>query len=226
MIDLHTHSYLSDGAFCPAEHIRRAEYAGYRILGFADHADLSTLPTLVPQLVTAATRENELNKIRVIAGIELTHVRPAHIAEATKLARSLGAQVVLVHGETLAEPVDSGTNRAAIEAGVDILAHPGLITEELAKLAAARNVMLEISGKAGHSWTNGHVVAMARKTGAQLIFGSDAHDNSQMPSREFAQKLCKGAGLTDDEIKQMFENAERFACHKLQQREADTTADW
>lgn len=226
VIDLHTHTYLSDGVLCPAEHIRRAEVAGYRILGFADHADLATIPTLLPQLLTAARRETELGRLEVLAGVELTHVRPEHIAEATALARKLGAQYVIVHGETIAEPVQSGTNRAAIEAGVDILAHPGLITEEDARLAAQKNVLLEVSAKAGHSLCNGHVVRMAQKTGAQLIFGSDAHEPGQMPRREQAERILAGAGLTADEIAQMFERAEAFAHHCLLQSDADRTADW
>ncbi len=211
MIDFHTHTFLSDGALCPAEHIRRAEVQGYRVLGFADHADLATMERFLPILITAARRENELGKIKVIAGIELTHVRPEHMAEATALARKLGAKIVICHGETICEPVDQGTNRSAIEAGVDILAHPGLISEEDAKLAAERGVRLEISAKAGHSLCNGHVAKQARTAGAQLIFGSDAHNPDQMPTLEFAQTVCKGAGLSDTEIAQMFKAAEEFA---------------
>ncbi len=226
MIDLHTHTYLSDGMLVPAEHIRRAEVAGYRILGFADHADLATLAALVPQLIEAARRESELGKLEVLAGVELTHVRPEHLAAAANKARQLGAQVVIAHGETITEPVAPGTNRAAIEAGVNILAHPGLITLEDARLAARKNVLLEITAKGGHALTNGHVVARARETGARLIFGSDGHGPGQFPSREFAEQVCRGAGLTVEEIAAMFEHAEQFARHQLHQREADAAADW
>jgi histidinol phosphatase-like PHP family hydrolase len=217
MIDLHTHTFLSDGALCPAEHIRRAETKKYRILGLADHADLSLLSRLLPPLLEAARRENELGRMEVLAGIELTHVRPQHIAEAANLARELGAQYVIVHGETIAEPVLSGTNRAAIEAGVDILAHPGLITPEDAALAARNNVLLEVSGKSGHSLCNGHVVQTARTAGAQLIFGSDAHTPEQMTTREFAESICLGAGLHAEEIAAMFNHAEQFARQKALQ---------
>lgn len=226
MIDLHTHTLLSDGMLIPAEHIRRAEVAGYTILGMADHVGLATVGEVVPVLLEAARRENELERMAVLAGVELTHVRPAHIAECAAKARELGAMVVLVHGETIAEPVLEGTNRAAIEAGADILAHPGLITKEDAQRAADENVLLEISGKGGHSLTNGHVVKMARETGARLIFGSDSHTPEQMPSQEFAARVCKGAGLTDDEIEAMFAHAEQFARHKLHQSEMDRAKDW
>ena len=211
MIDLHTHTYLSDGVLIPAEHIRHAQVKGYRVLGFADHADLSTLRDLVPVLQEAANRENELGLMQVLAGVELTHVRPAHIAQATQLARQLGAQVVIVHGETIAEPVVAGTNRAAIEADVDILAHPGLISAEDAALAASRGVRLEISSKRGHCLTNGHVARMAAQEGASLIFGSDAHQPDEMPTRDFANRVCRGAGLSDAQIEAMFADAEKLA---------------
>lgn len=226
MIDLHTHTILSDGQLIPAEHIRRAEFAGYRVLGFADHADLSNIEVILPQLLIAAKRENELGRIEVLAGVELTHVRPQHFVEATELARKCGAQFVIAHGETVAEPVLEGTNRAAIEAGVDILAHPGLISLEDAALSAERNVMLEITAKAGHSLTNGHVVRVAKETGARLVFGSDAHGPAQMPSRDFAEKVLQGAGLEKAEIEVVFKNMEDFAKHKMLQADADTNADW
>ena len=211
MIDFHTHTLLSDGQLLPAEHIRRAEVAGYRVLGFADHVDLATVRSVVPIAVEAARRENELGRMRVLGGVEFTHVRPAHFAEAVALGRELGAQVVLGHGETITEPVEPGTNRAAIEAGVDILAHPGLISLEDAALAAEKGVLLEISGKGGHSLSNGHVVGVARESGARLIFGSDAHGYDQMPSRRKAERICLSAGLTQAEVDTMFATAEELA---------------
>jgi histidinol phosphatase-like PHP family hydrolase len=211
MTDLHTHTYLSDGALGPAEHIRRAQTKGYRILGLADHADLATLDRVVPVLVEAARRENEVGQMIVLAGIELTHVRPAHVAEGIARARQLGAQYVIVHGETIVEPVDEGTNAAAIEAGADILAHPGLISSELVAKAAQRGVRLEISGKAGHSLSNGHVARLAVEAGVKLIYGSDAHEPGQMHGPELAEKICLAAGLDAARVQRMFADAADWA---------------
>lgn len=210
MIDLHTHTLLSDGELIPAEHIRRAEVAGCRVLGIADHADLATCGRILEALLVAAERENELGRMKVLAGVEFTHVRPAHYAEAVATARKLGAHLVIAHGETIAEPVEPGTNRAAVEAGADILAHPGLISADDARLAAERGVLLEISGKPGHCLTNGHVAREAVNAGAGLIFGSDAHHHGQMYSRGAAERVCRGAGLDDDQIAEAFANAERL----------------
>ncbi|MFP4053929.1 MAG: histidinol phosphate phosphatase domain-containing protein [Phycisphaerae bacterium] len=211
MIDLHTHTLLSDGELVPAEHIRRAQSEGYRVLGFADHVDLATMEAVIPVLLEAARRENELGQMTVLAGVELTHVRPTHIAEATRRARRLGAQYVICHGETLVEPVMPGTNAAAIEAGVDILAHPGLIEPSLVKQAAESGVRLEISGKAGHSLANGHVAKLATACGATLLFGSDAHGPGQFAPEAHARNVCRAAGLEEGQVEAMFASAQAFA---------------
>jgi len=72
---------------------------------------------------------------KVLPGVEITHIPPALIKNAVSLARRCGASIVIVHGETLVEPVEKGTNLAALNEDIDILAHPGLITEEDALLA-------------------------------------------------------------------------------------------
>src|SRR5258706_15143608 len=127
MIDLHTHTFLSDGALGPAELVRRAEHAGYRAIGITDHADASNLDNIISALVQFTRESQPFLKVRVIPGVELTHVPPGQIAGLVRRPRQLGARLVVLHGETITEPGAMGTNRAGIEAGVDILAHPGLI---------------------------------------------------------------------------------------------------
>ena len=43
MIDLHTHTFFSDGELVPAEHLRRVEVLGYEAVAITDHADSSNL---------------------------------------------------------------------------------------------------------------------------------------------------------------------------------------
>ena len=210
MIDLHTHSTLSDGEQIPTELARWAEVLGFRVLGISDHVDTGLVDRVVPVLAQVAADLAPAMKMKVIAGAEVTHCRPVHIAKVVERARRLGARVVIVHGETLAEPVREGTNRAAIEAGCDILAHPGLVTESDARLAAERGVLLEISARAGHSLANGHVAQMARRVGAQVIFGSDGHASDDLRSRADAERILAGAGLDAKEIAEAFAAAERL----------------
>ncbi|WP_457574674.1 histidinol phosphate phosphatase domain-containing protein [Desulfolithobacter sp.] len=198
MIDLHTHTFFSDGALVPAEHLRRVEVLGYEAVAITDHADSSNLDFIIPRIVKAAQDLGPLCTTRLIPGIELTHVPPELIGPLTARARELGAQIVVVHGETPVEPVKPGTNRAALEAGVELLAHPGFITEEEASLAAEKGIFLELSGRKGHCLTNGHVARMAEKTGALLAVNADAHEPGDFLTREMAKRVALGAGLSEE----------------------------
>ncbi len=216
MIDLHTHTLLSDGELIPTELARRAEVIGYRALGFADHVDTALADTIVPLLVRVSNDLTPVMEMKVIPGVEVTHCRPQHIARVVEHCRELGARIVVVHGETPAEPVIEGTNRAAIEAGCDILAHPGLITEDDARLAAERGVLLEISGRQGHCLGNGRVARIARQVGAQVIFGSDAHEAENLRPRSDAEYVLACAGLSPDEVAAAFGAAERLVARAVE----------
>lgn len=207
MIDLHTHTVFSDGEVIPAELIRRAAVAGYRALAITDHADQSNLGVLLANMVGVVDELGRANELDVLVGVELTHVPPSMIADCTRKARDLGAQIVVCHGETIVEPVAGGTNRASIEAGVDILSHPGLISEEDVQLAAERGVLLEITTRKGHSLTNGHVASLARRYGAGLVINNDAHAPGDLMSLEMACRVALGAGLSHEEVEQARQNS-------------------
>jgi histidinol phosphatase-like PHP family hydrolase len=214
MIDLHSHSLFSDGDLLPSELIRRAEVVGYRFWAITDHADVSNLDLVVPRLVTVARELNTYRTIKMIPGIELTHVPPETIASLAQRARELGARLIVVHGETIVEPVPPGTNRAAIEAGVHVLAHPGLITAEEVQLAAGKGVLLELTSRKGHSLTNGHVVRLAREAGASLILNSDTHAPSDIVSLTHRERVVEGAGLGKTDLERMDQTAVRL-CEQL-----------
>jgi len=195
VIDLHTHSIFSDGVLVPSELVRRAEVHGVEAIAITDHADASNLDFIIPRIVAVAEALNDVKHIRVIPGIELTHIPPSHIPSLADQARSLGAKVVVLHGETIVEPVKLGTNRAGLRADIDILAHPGLITDEEAAMAAENGVFLEITARKGHSLTNGHVAKLAKKHGAGLVLNSDAHEPSDLITPKQAEQIALGAGL-------------------------------
>jgi putative hydrolase len=210
MIDLHSHTVFSDGVLIPSELARRAEHGGLTAIGITDHCDLSNMDFIVPRIVAVADQLNRVMSVRVIPGIEITHVPPVLIAEMVVRARSLGARLVLVHGETIAEPVAPGTNRAALEADIDVLAHPGLISEEDVVFARERGIFLEISARKGHSLTNGHVACLARRCGAQLVINTDSHEPADLISKEKAIRIVQGAGLEPEDFERMQANASRF----------------
>ncbi len=196
MIDLHTHSIFSDGELLPSELVRRAVVHGYTAIAITDHVDFTNIEHVLDGINKARYLE-EVWDIRVLAGVEITHVPPQKIPALVDLARELGAEIVVVHGETLAEPVLPGTNRAAIEAGADILAHPGLISKEDAILAAELGVCLEITARCGHNRTNGHVVRIAKEVGADMIVCTDSHSPDDLVTDEEALNIAMGAGLSE-----------------------------
>ncbi len=210
MIDLHTHSIFSDGELIPSEMARRAQDRGYRALAITDHGDHSNIDFIIPRVAKACAKVSEALGMSVIPGIELTHVPPVYIDELVREARERGARLVVVHGETIAEPVLPGTNRAAIEASADILAHPGLISEADAMLAKERGVFLEISARKGHSLTNGHVLAQARRFGVSLVLNTDSHGPQDLITREQAVRVALGAGMSHQEVQTMMQNSEEL----------------
>jgi len=137
--------------------------------------------------------------IRVLVGVEITHVPPQKIGPLALLARKLGAEIVVAHGETPVEPVRPGTNRAALDAIVDILSHPGFITLEEADLARENNVCLEITSRSGHNITNGHVARIAKQARAKMVVDTDTHAPGDLIDSARAQQIAVGAGLTEDE---------------------------
>jgi len=211
MIDLHTHTFMSDGVLVPSELARRAEDKGCRIIGITDHVDFSNVEAVVLSACRACRHINGSMEIRAVPGVEITHVSPSEIAEISSIAREKGARLVVVHGETVVEPVKNGTNRKAIEAGVDILAHPGILSEDDARLAAEMKVYIEISGRGGHSFSNGRVARLWYEYGFPVLFNTDAHSPEDLVDDAFAGKLILSAGFREKDVKTVMENSSILA---------------
>jgi len=205
--DFHTHTLLSDGSLSPMELIRRALARDYKAIALTDHVGIGYLDRIIRELANDCALARAHWDILAIPGVELTHIPPQAIGETAKRAKELGAWLVVVHGESIIEPVEKGTNIAALQCpSVDILAHPGLITLEEAELAAAEGIFLEITARNGHSLTNGHISHLARLAGAKLLLNSDAHDEANLFTPDLARKIAQGAGLNEEEIDEVLAN--------------------
>ncbi|MBI2861324.1 MAG: histidinol phosphate phosphatase domain-containing protein [Chloroflexi bacterium] len=204
LYDFHSHTFLSDGELSPEELIRRAVVNGYDAIAITDHVGPSNCEAVVRELVLACDLMSRHYPIIALPGVELTHIPPEAIPETARLARRAGAQIVIVHGETIVEPVAIGTNLAAIRCPeVDILAHPGLLTQEEAELAAQRQVYIEISARRGHCLTNGHVVTVGRAAQASFVLDSDAHAPEDLLTAPLAERIVRGAGVAEQELHQV-----------------------
>lgn len=214
--NFHSHSTLSDGVFTPMELMRRFDAGGYATLAITDHVAAACLESVIAESAKDAELANAYFDVDVLVGVEITHAPPEAIARLARRAREAGAHIVLVHGETPVEPTPEGTNLAAAGCpDVDILAHPGLIAPEVADLARQNGVLLEITARHGHSLTNGHVARVAAETGADLLFGTDAHGPDGIVGKELRQRILLGACLSEEQIRMATETAPRRLREKL-----------
>lgn len=211
MIDLHTHTLFSDGELLPSELVWRAKVKGYQVIALTDHADFSNFDLIIPRIIKIGHILTREYKILVIPGIELTYVPPNLIPQAIKKVKSYkkdgGIKIILVHGETTSEPVPQGTNRAAILAKVDILAHPGLLSEEDCQLAKRNNLCLELTSRKNHCVTNSYLAKLAKKNGAKLILNTDTHKPEDLISDTEAKNLLKNIGLNEKDFLEIQNNA-------------------
>ena len=182
-IDLHMHSLFSDGELLPSELARRALKLDHEVIAITDHVDWSNVDT-IPAIQDAIDDINANWDITVVLGAEVTHAPCESIDGIAARAKELGAKIVVVHGETLNEPVTPGTNRAAVESEhVDILGHPGLITKE----------------ESEHCLGNGHVANVAREVGNKLLVDTDTHSPDDLITFDKSYQIALGAGLSHDE---------------------------
>ena len=216
MYDFHTHTFLSDGVLSPIELIRRALVRGYTAMAVTDHVGIGNLEYVVKTLVVDCEQATKRWDILALPGVEITHVPKEDIDLVARTAKGMGAKLVAVHGETPVEPVEPGTNDAALRSDfVDVLAHPGLITYEEARLAAEMGIYLEVSARKGHSLANGHVVKTAKDAGAITVLDSDAHEPDDLLTPDIRNKVARGAGLSDDEVHALLEINPRRLLAKL-----------
>ncbi|MCC6027157.1 MAG: histidinol phosphate phosphatase domain-containing protein [Archaeoglobus sp.] len=205
MFDLHTHSVFSDGELIPSEIIRRMAAKGNEGVAITDHADFSTIPLILKNLLKLKELEYEID---FLIGVEITHVPPKLIGKAVELAWKEGAEIVIVHGETIAEPVLPGTNSSALEEEINILAHPGIISEEEAEKARENGIYLEISARKGHCLTNGHIARISEEFSCDLVINTDMHSPSDIIENETAVRILKGAGVKN--YQSVLKNNERL----------------
>ncbi|MDD5111332.1 MAG: histidinol phosphate phosphatase domain-containing protein [Candidatus Altiarchaeota archaeon] len=194
--EFHAHTFYSDGVLCPMELVRRAFVLGDGALAITDHVDFTNIEHVLRQ--QRALKGNVSWDIEVFCGVELTHIPVDRIAGLAAKARRLGADIVILHGESPVEPVEAGTNREGVScADVDILAHPGNgLTAEDAAIARENGVFLELTSRKGHSKGNRNVARVASRAKAMLVVDTDAHEPGDLITQEQALDVALKAGLS------------------------------
>lgn len=203
LYDFHTHTFHSDGVLSPIELIRRASVNGYAAVAITDHIALGSLERVIKELTEDCVLARTYWNILAIPGVELTHLPPQVISDVAQKAKSLGACLVIIHGETPTEPVEKGTNLAAVQSPyVDILAHPGFITPEETALAAKNNIFIELSARKGHSVANAHIALVSQQSKAKLLVNSDAHTETDLLTPDLTETILRQAGVDNQQLHQ------------------------
>ena len=214
MFDAHIH-LGGQGDLVPAEASALARQAGYRCIALLGRCDQNSLRRIFPPLLRACNALSLYGEGEALPGVELVHLPPPLLAETVTEARGLGAALVAVHGEFPGSCVPAGTNLAAIEAGADLLLHPGSLTDNDAALAAARNVHLELSLCPRHALFNGHIARLAGRHQIPLLTGSNARRPEDLVTLSGRRAILHGAGLADDAINRLDEVSLEFIARKL-----------
>jgi len=216
LYDFHTHTFHSDGILSPIELIRRAFVKGYSAIGITDHVAIGSLGRVIKEISDDCALARTYWDILAIPGVELTHVPPQAISEVAEKAKEMGAWLVVVHGETSAEPVAKGTNLAAVQSpDVDILAHPGLITAEEASLAARNDVFIELTARRGHSTANAHVALVGQKAKAKLLVSSDAHSENDLLTPKSLESILRQANVNPRQHPQILHRNPKLLIEKV-----------
>lgn len=216
--DFHTHSFYSDGELLPMEQLRRAFVKGHECYAITDHASAGNL-----DIIQKITKDCELAikhwNILALPGIELTHVPKDAIVEVAEKARENGALIIVVHGETVTEPVESGTNLAAAKnKNIDILAHPGMLSYDEAFSSVKNNVFIEITSRRGHSITNGHIAKIGLESKVNFIQNTDTHGIQDMLSYEAGEKILQAVGLGEKDREKTLQENVRKLLEKILER--------
>lgn len=206
--DLHTHTKLSDGISSVDEMIEKARELNNSI-AVTDHiTDLNFRNFL-------ETREKYLKIYDdLIFGVEITHVDPERIPEIAKEAKK-NSFLVIVHGETPGDIwVPKGTNKASLNCEyVDILAHPGNVTEEDSLKAKENGIYIELSARSLHSVngnTNRKIAGICRDFGVKMVVNTDSHSVNELLTYSGAMKIAFDSGLSEREGRETNENARKI----------------
>jgi len=206
--DLHTHTILSDGTSSVDEMAKKAEELNNSI-AITDHILNSNLKNFLD------AREKYLKIYdNIIFGVEITRVNPEKIPEIAKEAKK-NLFLVIVHGETPGDiMVPKNTNKAALNCKyVDILAHPGNLTEEDAQKAKENEIYIELGTRSLHT-ANGSInkknAKICRDYGVKMVINTDAHSVDSLISYSKAVKVALDAGLTEQETFETNENARKI----------------
>jgi histidinol phosphatase-like PHP family hydrolase/2'-5' RNA ligase len=206
--EAHLHTVASDGHNTVEQMAREAMSRGQTQMVVSDHWHLLTPDELVAQ----HTEIDRLNKefsghFRILKGIEANILKDGTLDVPTDVLKTFDRVTAGLHVSPSVNP--TGRFLKAMENPyVTSLAHPHSIPNvaygKVAQAAAERNVALEINGR--DMLRNGtradaeRMIRAAKKYGAPLSIGADAHRAGNLVDSLYAVRVAAQNGVTRDNL--------------------------
>ncbi len=201
IIDLHMHSTISDGSLHLEELVEVAIDRGYSAMAFTDHVFFDNYKRIADKIINWVDKnQGSYKDIILIPGVEITFATPKEIGIITKDVRFMGTKWVVVHGEASFERTPACTNDAAVEHGVDVLAHPGYIEDEQVIKSLETGTAFELSARDSYNYANKQIAETVMRNGGKMLINSDSHQVGAMLSQAKVLQTAKIANLTTEQL--------------------------
>lgn len=212
--DLHMHTTETDGKATLREMADAAAALGYQYLAITDHSKALAMANGLDEkrVVEFARQVRELNRdglpLRIFSGLECDILRDGAMDLAEDALAELEWVIASVHSHMNLEESEMTDRlaRAVSSPSVRVLGHPtGRMLlhrdaypfrfDEIAGLAAARGVLLEINASPERLDLNGALLRAAKAKGCRFAISTDAHHPSHLENMRFGVSMARRGWL-------------------------------
>ena len=217
--DVHMHTTETDGSATIGGMAEAAKERGLDYIAITDHSEAVRVangmtPDRLEAHIEAIRRaDREISDFAILTGIEVDILEAGELDMDHDLLAECDWVVGSVHSKFgLEEEAMTDRLLRAIDSGlVSALGHPtGRILggrdgysydfERVVDAAADAGVALEINGSEGRIDLNADLARLARKRGAEIVLGSDAHSTRGLDAIGYAVQQARRAGLGADDV--------------------------
>ena len=217
--DLHMHTNATDGRLSVREMAEAARARGLRYIAITDHSKALAMTNglderrLLEQVKEIRQVNSEMERFRVLAGIEVDIHRDGRLDLDDEALAQLDIVVASVHSYMQIEPAEMTDRllRAFENRYLNVLAHPTgrqLLSREpyrfdlerILSEAARRGIHLEINASPERLDLNEQHARWAKEKGVKLVISTDAHHTRHLPNIKFGVKMARRAWLEASDV--------------------------
>ncbi|HUF34380.1 MAG TPA: DNA polymerase/3'-5' exonuclease PolX [Gemmatimonadales bacterium] len=233
---LHCHTTYSDGSNSVEELALACRSAGYRYVGITDHSQTAayagglTPGDLERQADEIDAVNARLEGIRVLKGVEADILQDGRVDYEPRVLERLDFVIASVHSRfNMAEREMTARILAAMDNPyLTIIGHPtgrlllsrdpyGVDLDAVIEKAAATGVALEVNADPHRLDLDWRVLRRARKGGAAISIGADAHSTAGIRNVDFGVSMARKGWLGADDVLNA-RPLEEFLAHAARRR--------